>query len=100
MQYAHPHSFPSLIPPLLSELNKDVTEQELDKMFMAFGTVTVVKIPRDAATRVSLGYAYVDFLDTASGAWRMILMCDRGEEALFLSSLFSTILNTTLVFPF
>ena len=38
-------------------------------MFMAFGTVTVVKIPRDAATRVSLGYAYVDFLDVASGAW-------------------------------
>ncbi len=57
-----------IIRPLFStELDKDVSEQELLKMFNAFGTVTTVKIPRDATTRISLGYAYVDFLDTASG---------------------------------
>ena len=54
-----------------ADLSKDVTEAELSKLFSAFGQVMGVRIPRDAVTHSSLGYAYVNYFDTASAAQAM-----------------------------
>lgn len=50
-----------------ADLGKDVNETDIMNMFQSVGKVSSVKIPKDTNTRMSLGYAYVNFVDTASG---------------------------------
>jgi hypothetical protein len=56
-----------LPPSVRADLAKDVVENDLHKLFSAFGTVASIRIPRDSVTRTSLGYAYVNFSDVQSG---------------------------------
>lgn len=54
-----------------ADLDKDVTEAQLFSTFSPFGTVTSMRICRDAITRKSLGYAYVNFSSVADAATAM-----------------------------
>lgn len=49
------------------DLQPDVTEDQLSAIFAPVGGLLSVRICRDAATRASLGYAYVNFLSSKDG---------------------------------
>lgn len=44
----------------VSGLGRNITEQELRKMFLEFGMVTKINFAIDARTRTSKGFAFVD----------------------------------------
>ena len=49
----------------LSTKGTEVTEKELHDHFAAIGPLASIRVCRDAGSRKSLGYAYVNYMDTA-----------------------------------
>ncbi|XP_072515075.1 U11/U12 small nuclear ribonucleoprotein 35 kDa protein [Salminus brasiliensis] len=56
----------------VSRLNKQTSEEDLKKMFSAFGDIRRLRIVRDAVTGFSKGYAFIEYKEERSlmKAWR------------------------------
>lgn len=53
----------------VGDLLPDITESQLFETFKQAGAVASIRVCRDAVTRRSLGYAYVNFHNAADGKY-------------------------------
>lgn len=51
----------------VSDLDQDVNEADLFKIFSEYGNVLSIHVVKDSATKKSLGYAYVNYKEKEDG---------------------------------
>ncbi|ELU44821.1 polyadenylate-binding protein [Rhizoctonia solani AG-1 IA] len=80
----------------VGELDHTVSEAMLFEIFNMIGPVASIRVCRDAVTRRSLGYAYVNYLNAADGERRDPALRKTGQGNIFIKNLDEAIDNKAL----